>query len=356
MLAPFRYLYYYRRSSLKIWPLMEDYAAAAYKGINFFGRVLQTVEPGRYCLTSGNLYLPEKEVAACENSVDIDLGQGRYYDTHFSQEFNFKPNNIGHMYDKLLAMQALTDSASYTTRDFSVSLNRGAFSIGYYRVFAPEMISLFTGILKDDISSYSPELILDNDKPVIRYRPLVSLSEEKTSNVNPRIKASNSWIMRYYAMVFPMVNYTSNVDKQLDYAKRARITLVGSKHDPVIDPGVPQLIFVDPSTKVQYRALASDGESLAPGYQLLKEARQLTNDGANGMAMGPWYQAKHDLERASTQIEEASVSNRSDAIKEAKEAHEQAKLNMRTMNNQLYQQMQVIDVMRYLGDLLDYGG
>ncbi len=356
MLAPFRYLYYYRRSSLKIWPIMEDYAAAAYKGINFFGRVLQTVEPGRYCLTSGNLYLPESEVSTCKDSVNIDLGQGRYYDTHFSQEFNFKPNNIGHMYDKLLAMQALTDSASYTTRDFSVSFNRGAFSIGYYRVFAPEMISLFAGMLKDDVSSYSPELILDNQKPVIRYRPLVSLNAGQQAKVNPRIKASNSWIMRYYAMVFPMVNYTSTVDKQLDYAKRARITLVGSKHDPVIDQAVKQLIFVDPSTKIQYRALASEGEGLAPGYQLLKEAKQLTSDGANGVAMGPWYQAKHELEKASAKVSLASVGKDPSAISDAKQAHETAKLNMRVMNNQLYQQMQVIDLMRYLGDMLDYGG
>ncbi len=356
MLAPFRYLYYYRRSPSKIWPLMQDYAAAAYKGVNFLGRVLQTVEPGRYCLTTGNLYVPEKDVSACQGAVDIDLGQGRYYDTKFSSDFNFKPNNIGHMYDKLLAMQALTDSASFTTRDFSVALNRGAFSIGYYRVFGSEMMNLFTGMLKDDVFSYSPELILDNQKAVIRYRPLVSINAEQANSVNPRIKASNSWVMRYYSMVFPMINYTSNADRQLDYAKRARITLVGSRHDPVIDPAVPQLIFMDPSTKIQYRALAADGESLAPGYQLLKGAKLLTNDGSDGMATGRWYQAHSEFEKAKADIEQVSISNDLGAIKAARESHEKAKVNMRAMNNELYQHMQVIDLMRYLGDLLDYGG
>jgi Met-zincin len=356
MLAPFRYLYYYRRSSSKIWPVMQDYSAAAYKGINFFGRVLQTVEPGRYCLTAGNLYVPEKDVVTCQGGIDIKLGQGRYYNTHFSGDFNFKPNNIGHMYDKLLAMQALTDSASFTTRDFSVSLNRGAFSIGYYRVFGSEMINLFTGMLKDDVFSYSPELILDNQKPVIRYRELISLNAQQANNVAPRIKASNSWVMRYYSMVFPMINYTSNVDRQLDYAKRARITLVGSRHDPVIDPSVPQLIFMDPSTKVQYRSLASDGESLAPGYQLLKEAKLLTNDGSDGMALGRWYQAHDELEKSKTGMEQATITKDAGAIKTAREIHEKNKVNMRAMNNELYQHMQVIDLMRYLGDLLDYGG
>ncbi|MES2504456.1 MAG: zinc-dependent metalloprotease [Myxococcota bacterium] len=276
MLNPFKYLYRYQRTSLNIWPLVRDWNTAAYKGINFLGKVLQSVEPGRYCLTKDNMYLPEIEVPKCEGAIEIGMDQGRYYDTHYSSQFFYKPNNIGHMYDKLLAMYALTDSRAYFMRDFSDRFNRGAFSIGYYRVFAPEMIKLFSGLMLDNKKDISPYLLLKDGVPEIQYRPVIDI--EKKNVDLPRIKSSGSWMMRHYSLLLPVINFSSPVDGQLDYIKRARITLVGSQHDPATASKVQQLIFEDPKSKKQYRSVVVDSEELSPGYQLLNEAKVFASD------------------------------------------------------------------------------
>jgi hypothetical protein len=275
MLNPFRYLYYYHKTSMSIWPLVQDWSAAAYKGLNFFGKVLQSVEPGKYCLTKEKLYVPEAEVSECLEPIEVGLDQGRYYDTHYSQGFFFKPNNIGHMYDKLLAMQALTDSRARFMRDFSDQFNRGAFSIGYYRVFAPEMINVFTNLVLDKNFENSPEVVVEQGKATIKYRPLVELS--KKSEVYPRIKSSSSWAMRYYGLLMPMVNFTSPMDGQLDFAKRARITLAGSKQDPGATAVDKQVLFEDPSSHLKYRASILDSAELSPGYLILHDTKNLAS-------------------------------------------------------------------------------
>ncbi|MEI6805049.1 MAG: zinc-dependent metalloprotease [Myxococcaceae bacterium] len=275
MLNPFKYLYHYQRTSLSIWPLVQDWSLAAYKGLNFFGKVLQSVEPGHYCLTADNFYVPQDQATDCSNSIDIGMDQGRYYDTHYTQNFFYKANNVGHMYDKLLAMHALTDSKAYFMRDFSDQFNRGAFSIGYYRVFAPEMIKLFTDIMLDKDFEYSPYVLVNQDKAQIQYRSLVNMGSEKIAADMPRIKASNSWIMRHYALLLPALNFSSPVDGQLDYIKRARITLVGSENDPVIQSETAQqIIFEDPQSKKQYRSMLIDSKELSPGYLILEEAQK----------------------------------------------------------------------------------
>ena len=275
MLNPFKYLYHYQRTSLSIWPLVQDWSLAAYKGLNFFGRVLQSVEPGVYCLGENNFYLPESEVNSCASPIEIGLEQGRYYDTHYTQNFFYKANNIGYMYDKILAMHALTDSRAYFMRDFSDQFDRGSFSIGYYRVFAPEMIKLFTNLMLDQKAENAPYVFVEDGKPKIKYRPLVDFGSEKMAADTPKIQSSASWIMRYYALLLPVINFSSPVDGQLDYMKRARITLVGSQHDPVIyGADTKQIVFEDPHSKIQYRSVLLDSKELSPGYQILEEAKK----------------------------------------------------------------------------------
>ncbi len=275
MLNPFKYLHHYQRTSLSIWPLVQNWSSAAHKGLNFFGKILQSVEPGRYCLTADNFYVPEAEVSTCESPISIGIDQGRYYDTHYTQNYFYKANNIGHMYDKLLAMHALTDSSAYFMRDFSDQFNRGAFSIGYYRVFAPEMIKLFTDLMLDKKTETAPYLVFEDNQPKIKYRPVVSAGAKVMEANTPRIKSSSSWVMRQYALLLPVLNFSSPVDGQLDYIKRARITLVGSQHDPVIQSSsVQQMTFEDPQSKKLYRSVVVGSEELSPGYQILEEAKK----------------------------------------------------------------------------------
>ncbi len=343
MLNAFRYMYYYRRSSLRIWPLMQDWMTASYKGLNFFGKILQTVEPGRYCLTDNRLYVPEGETSGCQDPIEIGMPDGKYYSTTWSDSFFFKPNSIGHMYDKLLAMRALTDSTAFFTRDFTSSFSRGAFSIGYYRVFAPEMIQIFGSIMQGNSYDMGPELSVENGKAHVSYRPLVSPTPLQATSAGVRIKPSQSEIMKHFAVMFPMVGYSSTVDRQLDYAKRARISVVGSKNDPAVDASVSQAIFTDPYTKKQYKSSLVESEKVSPGYMLVKDAAAYTADAVDGKPAGAWRAAKNALIKAKTDPTAK------------KEDLDKAEMDMRYHDAKLRDKVQYIEMMRRLSELLEFG-
>lgn len=355
MLNAFRYFYYYRRSTASMWPLIRDWSAASYVGLNFFGRVLQTPEPGEYCM-KGDWYVPTGDAdleGGCDEgqTFTLGLGEGRYYDTKWNDEFQFRPNNIGHIYDKLIAIQAMTQANAFFFRDFSNLYNRGAFSIGYYRVFQPEMLRLFGGFISQNREAYAPRVYV-NGKPTIVYTPLVELPGEEFEEIGVKLKPTDSWIARYYAMFFGMVNLTSNVDYTLDFATRARITLLGNANDPVVDPSVTvdEVVWKDPLSHYVYRAVAADGPELSIGYGLLADAAAFTNDGTDGEPEGAWYTAKRALDEAQAALELAG----DDATTELQQDVMDAQLTLTQMNRALNDKVQIIDMARELSDAVEF--
>ena len=55
------------------------------------------------------MYVPEAEAASCETAVDVPLGTGRYYTTQWTNEFFYRPEVIGQVWDKVAAVLAMTD-------------------------------------------------------------------------------------------------------------------------------------------------------------------------------------------------------------------------------------------------------
>jgi hypothetical protein len=346
MLTAFRYFYYYRRSTASIWPLIRDWSAASYIGMNFFGRILQTPEPGRYCL-QGEWYVPESEAGAdaCNaSSFNLPMGDARYFRTTWTDENDMRPQRIGHYWDKALAIQSMTTSNAFFLRDFSNYFSRGAFSIGYYRVFQPEMLRLFNGLITQNRDAYAPKVHI-NGKPTIIYEPLVNFDEDAVIDadavVGTKLQPSDSYQMRYFAMVFGMSNLSSNVDFTLDFSQRSRITLVGSVSDPVLNDNIEQIIFTDPNSSYTYRAAAPDGEDLFLGYVMLKDAADFVAEGSDDTDEGAWHQARRLLEEA-----------QADGMQEEIEA---ARRNFVEMDRQLNERVQFIDQVRQLSQLLEYG-
>src|SRR5690606_27124288 len=99
--------------------------------------------------------------------------------------------------------------------------------------------------------------------------------------VGLKLRPTDSWFTRRYAMFFGFVNLTSNVDYTLDFATRARITLHGAANDPVSDSTVnaDEVMWQDPLSNYVYRAVAPDGPDLSIGYTMLADARAFTHDG-----------------------------------------------------------------------------
>jgi hypothetical protein len=346
MLNAYRYFYYYRRAqTLRVYPTIRDWGTAALQGMDFFVRVLQQPEPGTYC-KDGTEYVPAADAADCSDSVEIGLDQGRIYQSTWDSEYDFRPINLGNYWDKVLALQAITSSDAFFFRDFSQETNRGAFSIGYYRIFQNEMLDLFGALMRNDTSVFAPRVVKDADgKAEVLYQPFLKtgiygeeLPDDGATEGDP-LRPATSYQLRSYAAVFGMINMTSTLDQTLDFAQRSRITLAGQAGDPSITldrdgDGVDDLDlveFTDPNSQVVYRSAATDDVDHSVGFRLVNDVKDF--------AEGEWTAKKTALDNA--------VGD--DAIRAARVEFDRA-------NNKLNEKIQIIDFMVYLGDVFEYSG
>ena len=172
---------------------------------------------------------------------------------------------------------------------------------------------------------------------------LVQLDDVDPHADAPKIKASTSWGLRYYGTMYPLIRYTSTVDAQLDFGKRARIAYLGGAQDPTVsdDVEVTQALFTHPITLVQYTAYSVGGDENSPGYQLVQEANDLVSEG------GAWHAANEAYEAALADFEASS----SDANETALDAAEAA-LDVQSVL--LQEKVHIIDMVRSLSEALEY--
>jgi hypothetical protein len=149
------------------------------------------------------------------------------------------------------------------------------------------------------------------------------------------IQPASSYQLRQWGAIFGMANLTSTVDQTLDFASRSRVTIAGSASDPVVDQdpdgdgvdNIEVINFTDPQTNTIYRAIKFDTESSSIGYSLLKEAQKQVDD--------IWQPAKDAVDANDTAANRAALDAASVRLNE---------------------KIQIIDFMRYLGDVLEFPG
>ncbi len=357
MLNAYRYFYFYRRAqTLRVYPTIRDWGSAALTGMDFFVRVLQQPEPGTYCRDAGptagvedDTYVPASEAADCTDNVELGLDQGRIFNSRWDSEYDFRPINLGNYWDKTLALQAITSSDAFFFRDFSQNTNRGAYSIGYYRIFQNEMLDLFGALMRDDTSVFAPR-IADTDgdgKVEVLYQPFLKTGIygeplDIEAAVGDAIRPATSYNLRAFAAIFGMVNMSSTLDQTLDFAQRSRITRAGQTGDPVINldrdgDGVDDLTvveFEDPQSQIVYRSAATDDTDHSVGFRLVDEAKTF--------AEGEWLTTK-------TALDTAIIGGDANTIRDAR-------LDFERSNNKLNDKIQIIDFMVYLGDAFELPG
>jgi hypothetical protein len=353
MLNSFRYFYYYRRSSYMMFPLVVDWAAAAFNGLNFFGNVLQKPEPGRHCLQQGTTYVPMLEApGTCDAPIDIPLGEGRFFGTRWTDEYYYKADRIGSYWDKWLAVMALTDSQFFLVRNYSSLFDRGAWSITYYRVFEKELAGLFLALAEGNMAGLSAGVKQDplTGQYQVVPRPLVGGEAAGATDLK-RVKAAMAWPMQKEAVFLGMLGFTSTVDRKMDFARRMRVTYEGSAEDPLYQGFTDDEIarFTDPFSHLTYRAApvgtqAGVPDPESPGFVLVKRTADLHDQA--------WLPARGALDQAEVAVEEARAINNPEALTAALAARDQALAAFNEVDRRLRDRVDLLEYVRIMGHYL----
>ncbi len=302
VLNTYQWFYFFRRGFARVFPFVQDYASAAHVGLNFINEILQAPEPGRYCLESGEYIHESEATGGCGTSIDIDGLYGRPLETEYQEQYEgYLPYFVGHVYDKIAALNALSSTEGFLYGSLAADVSPGAFSIGYYRTFHEELEELMIEHITGDFSRNTYRVMSDGE---VVSTPLVVYDEEIRSNFpegndygfgdpsnydangnfilgGTPIRPSHNFWMKVYAIYYALTGFTSIYDESLDMAERSQISIVGSAHDPIRSgPDFDEVLFSDPRTGVTYRAYEfADGRGNIAST-LLKDARDYVNSAA----------------------------------------------------------------------------
>ncbi len=260
----FRYFLFTRRSAFDF-PVFEDWREAAYRGLNFLERVIQTPEPGTYCLNAAdNRYeLQTDPNGACDSPYEVGLGygEGKYLETAWTNEYFYKPNRLGAFYDKLAAVAQMTSSSGRFVRNLSDLFNRRAFSLGYLRVYLDPMVQRYAALISGNHEGYRPRVVTDDDgERFVRYTPFFDEELSDGSSVRewldgfPEIEPAWSYSLQYYSMAYALANWSSVNDYAPEFYRFTKISIKGTPGDVEYPASFNVVEFTDPETFITYRA------------------------------------------------------------------------------------------------------
>jgi hypothetical protein len=303
----YRYYLYTRRSAI-VAPVLTDWANAAYKGLNLLESILQTPEPGHYCLNRANNRYeldPTGNNSNCPEAFDVPIGYqgGKFNQSNWTNEYFYKANRIGHFYDKLSAIRLLSSSSGFFLRDFSDLFDRRAFSLGYLRVFDDPIIQRFNALITGDTKGYESVVLKDEKgQKYVRYMPFldeelnggtchtsadcqaqfpgaacdavpgqsgtcVNGSVRQTLEGQATIQPATDWSLQFLSLAHAISNFSSINDYSPEFYRFTQIAVKGTPEDVAYPSSMAVVEFTDPETRVTYHAADIDS-SPPPGLVL----------------------------------------------------------------------------------------
>lgn len=263
-------------------------AMASRYAINQLARVLQTPEPGAYYLDPDeNIYLnysydtsiplcPRGQSADDCSDLNVDLGPGKYafslYDGDSGYYFFDRLKVVGSFYDKLAALQTLTDpETNFLGVDADANLTQYAISMHLYfpeevsRIVggsATEHYSAFAGVYRDQVFEFRD-----------MFAPDASMAG--TTPVDP----ATSFTIELYSAWLGMAFLNASFDNSFN--DLMRIFEEGSGEGLIPDVTDPTRIatFTHARTGRKFIAIrAEDPNTYSMGFELLSKVKRYAED------------------------------------------------------------------------------
>ena len=244
-------------------------------GYSLLTRVIASPEPGQYGVgtrADGSSAL----LSGAGRSATVDTLDGRYLETTWNFDEGYywfdQLERAGYFYDKVLAVQVLTDpETNFLGRDTSADVRQ--YQLNYYTSFAPSMRGLLRGLLSDDWSAIGARGM---GRGALRFPTPIELANGGATG-SP-IDPAASFSLQMYASVLGMALIPQTFDQS--YMNESRIHVQGGAEGVSLTG--PTVEFVDPASGLTYVAASrlEGGVEKGVGAAMLLHAQALADRGA----------------------------------------------------------------------------
>jgi hypothetical protein len=224
-------------------------------------------------------------------TMNIDIPDGKPYFVDFAGNYYLRITRAGSLYEKLAALEALTNTeAQFFGVDTFADSNR--YSINYYRVFKDEMLNLFSGVIRNDPSTYGGYVAGTqyNATPVVDLNIWGKATYDMPVYMLPTTKRVDSPInktIEYYALGLALSQLDNTWDSSLDISNYLLVTQKGAVDDTTFT--VPVHEFTHPVSGITYRAPQFDDKHVGVGVQVIDDLNVLVGKpGVNGTMPGSY--------------------------------------------------------------------
>jgi hypothetical protein len=222
-----------------------SYTIAVHDAVNFLLSTIAMPDVNGFDVTTdpaGQTYLAVSPFITVD--AQTSLTTGRYFtttwwDTTFADTCGMYfwecLHHFGFYLDKVMALEALTDSQTYfVARDTAEDLRE--WRISFYDDFAPQMNAFFGGVLAQDYAQIAPHYVSFSD---VRHPDYV-LGDTPTAGT--ALDPATGFTVQLYAAVLGMARFQNNFDKT--FLDSSRMWLRGSAFSVESPDGYVE--YVDP--------------------------------------------------------------------------------------------------------------
>lgn len=250
---------------------MGGYTLAVGAAYQTLMRVVTAPEPGGY----GPAERGDGTMAMLPGGreASIDGFDGRFLETTWDFDAGYywfdQLERVGYFYDKVLAIQVLTDPTTYFLgRDTDADIRR--YQLNFASTFGPSVTRFFGGLLGEDWQTIAPRI---EGNSVVYPDPL---QVEEGSMPGTPVAPNASFSIQLYAAVYGMSLLPETYDQ--GFLSRSRIWVRGGAEAIDVDPSLPLVEYTDADSGLTYVAVSyedAEGVEHGVGAQLVRRAQTL---------------------------------------------------------------------------------
>lgn len=257
---------------------MGAWTTAVGSAFQLLTQVVTTPEPGTYKAATR---LDGSDALTLQTVIPetVDSFEGRFLESTWDYAAGYywfdQLESVGFYYDKVAALQILTDPEGYFLgRDTATDLRQ--YQINFYNTFGPSLTSMMRGLLGEDWDTIAPRL---TESGTLVYPDPLNLIERDMDGLP--LDPNASFSIQLFASVYGLANIPAGFDQS--FINSARIFIAGGA-ESMDFPNTSSLVeFIEPESGITYRAVSyldAKGDETGIGAQMLGHAKRLAANGA----------------------------------------------------------------------------